>query len=199
MNHDFFIPFLSPSFFPYFWSFFFFKNTSQTIFFPPYRDGKGCSETCIYCRCLSLRNKDTKGKMSGAVFCGGPQRKGMRGSDLMEMVKITQKKDDMKKENRGKNSWQRKRAKIKIEKMGGRVCQCCHVRLESGKDNKLTFLFFHSRRHSTTNPKLDGIFFVTKKGKWKDWFFYFSFSSYTYKISFFSDKIHGNYWFFLFC
>lgn len=34
-------------------------------------------------------------------------------------------------------------------------------------------------------PKLDGIFRnEKKKGKWKDWFFYFSFCSYTYKISF---------------
>lgn len=46
------------SFFPFFRRQFstilvsFFKNTSQTIFFPSYHDGKGCSETCIYCRSL---------------------------------------------------------------------------------------------------------------------------------------------------
>lgn len=55
----------------------------------------------IVAHCLSFRNKDTEGKKSRAR--GRARKGGERGSSLMEMVKITQKKDDMKKENRGKN------------------------------------------------------------------------------------------------
>lgn len=117
-----FIPFLSSFFFHI--SDFFFKNTSQTIFPFLIVMARGCSETCIRCRCLSLGNKDTNGKKYRALFLRGAahKKKGWLGGGLMEMVQITHKKMIWKRrieENFFHDN--EKRAKIKIEKMWGAI------------------------------------------------------------------------------
>lgn len=133
----FFVLFCRQIFFHIFWSRLFFeKNTIANHFFSPYRDGKGCRETCIYTVAafrFVIRIRLER-KSRGAVFAGRPQKGNGWGksSHLMEMVKITQKKMIWKRRIEEKNSWQRKRAKIKIEKMVGPICEKCYPRLLFG-------------------------------------------------------------------
>lgn len=101
---------------------------------------KGCSETCIYCRCLSLRNKDTNGreekKRRALCFLRGHKKTpgGWSGGDLMEMVQITHKKMIWKKGESRRIFFfmtTKKRAKIKIEKIVGWSWWWCHFALLS--------------------------------------------------------------------
>lgn len=72
----------------------------------------------IVARCLSLRNKDTEEKKSGV----GAAQKRMLGEKRFDGdgENNTKKKMIWKRRIEEKISWQRKRAKIKIEKMGGK-------------------------------------------------------------------------------
>lgn len=93
-----FISLFCRQFFPHFWSLFFQKHIANHFFRLIVMEKDVVKHVYTVARCLSFRNKDAEGE-SGA---GETEKRDDKGSDLMEMVKITQKKDDMKKENRGK-------------------------------------------------------------------------------------------------